>query len=246
MNDTLRSGNYCFVIGGSMSRSRSSLPRSADPAPNRVLVVDHDPWASRAITAALAGSSSLTLLPPAHTGTDALETLISARPNAVVMALNLPGPVSAIELISEMLRYHSSATIVVLTTTELGPRVSGALRAGAAAVVHKSVAEHTLRQIVLLAASGRTSEISRIDTEAVLVRGDPRLREYRSAVSVSPREREILTRICQGHTDERIAAMTGLSVWTVKSHAYNLRAKFQAKNRSQLILRAIEQRFFVA
>lgn len=209
-------------------------------------MVDHDPWASRAITAALAGSSSLTLLPPANTGTDALETLISARPNAVVMALNLPGPVSAIELISEMLRYHSSATIIVLTTTELGPRVSGALRAGALAVVHKSVAEHTLRQIVLLAASGRTSEIARIDTEAVLVQRDPRVSEHRSAGAISPREREILTRICQGHTDERIAAMTGLSVWTVKSHAYNLRAKFQVKNRSQLILRAIEQRFFVA
>lgn len=228
-----------------MSRSRSSHPRSTSHARNRVLVVDHDPWASRAITAALTSGTSLTLLPPAHTGTDALETLISALPDAVVMALNIPGPVSAIELISEMLRYHSSTTIVVLTTTELGERVAGALRAGAAAVVHKSVAEHTLRQIVLLAASARTSEISRIDTETVLARGDPRVREYRSAVSVSPREREILTRICQGHTDERIAAMTGLSVWTVKSHAYNLRAKFQVKNRSQLILRAIEQRFFV-
>lgn len=51
---------------------------------------------------------------------------------------------------------------------------------------------------------------------------------------LSPREREVLTLVSQGHTNKAIAAQLFVSPNTVKSHVSSLMSKMQATSRAQL------------
>jgi DNA-binding CsgD family transcriptional regulator len=59
-------------------------------------------------------------------------------------------------------------------------------------------------------------------------------------VSLSDREKEVLTWICLGKSNSQIAHILEISAWTVKIHVGNILSKLSAANRSHAIVRAIE------
>ena len=55
-------------------------------------------------------------------------------------------------------------------------------------------------------------------------------------ISLSPRQREVLMLVNDGHTDLEIAAALGIAPRTVRMHSDALRAKFRVNRRRQLRL----------
>ena len=60
----------------------------------------------------------------------------------------------------------------------------------------------------------------------------------------SPRELDILVRLCRGETYGAIARALGISPHTVDTHIRRLRSKAGVATRSQLVVLAVEQGFF--
>jgi DNA-binding CsgD family transcriptional regulator len=56
--------------------------------------------------------------------------------------------------------------------------------------------------------------------------------------NVTPKEKEVLSLLAQGLSSKEIASRLFISVHTVESHRKNLRFKFDAKNSSELIMKA--------
>jgi len=56
--------------------------------------------------------------------------------------------------------------------------------------------------------------------------------------NVTPKEKEVLGLLAQGLSSKEIACRLFISVHTVESHRKNLRFKFDAKNSSELIMKA--------
>ncbi len=56
----------------------------------------------------------------------------------------------------------------------------------------------------------------------------------------TPRELEVLTRLCKGHTYQAIARGLGISRHTVDTHLRRLRSKAGVTNSSQLVLVAVQ------
>ena len=56
---------------------------------------------------------------------------------------------------------------------------------------------------------------------------------------LTPREREVLASLCQGHCNKRIARHLGISLGTVKIHLHNIYEKLGVGNRATLIVLAI-------
>lgn len=52
---------------------------------------------------------------------------------------------------------------------------------------------------------------------------------------LTPREKEILKLLAEGHTNERIAKKLVISVYTVKNHVHNMLDKIGIQNRAQLV-----------
>jgi len=56
--------------------------------------------------------------------------------------------------------------------------------------------------------------------------------------NITPKEKEVLSLLAQGLSSKEIASHLFISVHTVESHRKNLRFKFDAKNSSELIMKA--------
>ena len=56
--------------------------------------------------------------------------------------------------------------------------------------------------------------------------------------NITPKEKEVLSLLAQGFSSKEIASRLFISVHTVESHRKNLRFKFDAKNSSELIMKA--------
>jgi len=66
-------------------------------------------------------------------------------------------------------------------------------------------------------------------------------KEKKSLITLSNREKEILSLICEQKANKEIAETLFISVRTVEGHRNKLLSKIQAKNTAGLIIYAIEQ-----
>ncbi|MET8136333.1 MULTISPECIES: helix-turn-helix transcriptional regulator [unclassified Streptomyces] len=62
--------------------------------------------------------------------------------------------------------------------------------------------------------------------------------------SFTPREREVLARLCLGETYRAIARSLGISTHTVDTHIRRVRSKAGVTNRSQLVSLSVELGLF--
>ena len=136
------------------------------------------------------------------------------------------------------------ARIVLLTTVSPGPGIARGLEAGAHAVLNKTAGERELVSIVRAASAGESPELLRGLAENIVISGDNLPDAPEAAPQLTAREMELLTLLCQGHGYEEIAAAQSVAMSTVKSHARNLRIKLGARNLAQLVVRALQFKFF--
>ena len=65
----------------------------------------------------------------------------------------------------------------------------------------------------------------------------------KSTASLTPRQREILKLVSQGHTNRDIAGRLAISVRTVEVHRFNLMRRLRVRNVAQLLRQALMRGF---
>jgi DNA-binding NarL/FixJ family response regulator len=68
------------------------------------------------------------------------------------------------------------------------------------------------------------------------------LQSENSSDGLSPREREILQLIAEGHSNKQIAEILCISIKTVQAHRTNIMAKLDLHDRSELVKYAIRKK----
>jgi len=81
-----------------------------------------------------------------------------------------------------------------------------------------------------LAQPGEAADLFLMDARAVALPD--------ANLSLTPREREVLTLLAEGHSNKRIARALGISVHTAKFHVAALIDKLDAEGRTSAVLRA--------
>ncbi|NMA78052.1 MAG: response regulator transcription factor [Actinomycetales bacterium] len=228
---------------GSASRSTSRAAASPDDRLS-VLIVDDDRWTTRAISLALSADPDLAPLAPVHSGDDAVAEYTRHRPDVVLMDLNMPHGIGGIEAIVEIRALHEDARVLVLTTISPGPGIARALEAGASAALNKTAADSALRAAVKAVAKGESPGLLRGLAQNIVVSGERLPDAPARSPALSPREQEVLGLICQGLGYEEMATTLRVQPWTVKTHAKSLREKLHADSLAQLVVRAIQYRFY--
>jgi DNA-binding CsgD family transcriptional regulator len=61
-------------------------------------------------------------------------------------------------------------------------------------------------------------------------------------VKPTPREREVIQLVCEGHTNKETSAILKISVKTVEAHRLNIMRKLRLASVSQLVRYAIRER----
>lgn len=206
----------------------------------RVVLVDDQSLIRSGIASLLTGGDagpSITVVGEASDGAAALSLVRSLRPDVVLMDLRMPGT-GGIEA-TRRIRADPACggvAILILTTFDTDQEVLGALRAGADGYVLKDADPVRLRSAVRSAATGEavldpavTRRVMAHAAAAPLRLPDPRL------AALTPREREVLAAVAQGHDNGTVARALQLSPETVRTYVSRLLGKLGATSRAQLV-----------
>lgn len=192
---------------------------------------------------------------------DALLELVSDHreklPTVIVSDVRMPGGMDGIELLGRLQAEERLARIPVVLLTAKGlaqDRVEG-YRAGAYAYLSKPFDPEELLSIVdnvivrneqmTCSESGGNKAMANIKSDLAVIKDILREREKfflkAAEVNVTPMEKEVLGLLCDGLSNNEIAAVRGIGKGGVKRAVSNLFLKTQTKTRTELVRWAMQR-----
>ncbi|MER5945668.1 response regulator transcription factor [Streptomyces sp. NPDC001904] len=209
----------------------------------RVLLVDDQPLIRSGLSVLIGETEDLEVAGEAGDGARAVELAASLRPDVVVMDLRMPG-MDGIEATRRITAGDSGSRVLVLTTFDEDDYVYGALRAGAGGFALKDMQLEDILAAVRVVAAGDAliapGVTRRLIADFVGRPGPVAARPPRSVQGITEREREVLTLVGLGRSNQEIADELVISMATTKSHVARLFTKLDARDRVQLVIIAYE------
>jgi DNA-binding NarL/FixJ family response regulator len=177
-------------------------------------------------------------------GREAIEVVRRTEPDVVLMDIRMP-VLDGIAATRELTASGSTTRVLVLTTYDLDRYVYDALSAGAAGFLLKATPPDRLVDGIRTVCAGESllaPQLTRRLIEEYLRHpapgnGDP----GPPFAELTDREREVLTLMARGLSNDEIAAQLVVAVATVKTHVNRLLAKLGVASRVQAVVLAYER-----
>jgi DNA-binding NarL/FixJ family response regulator len=204
----------------------------------RVLIADDHPVFRFGIRTLLKADPTMEVVGEATDGEEASKLADQLAPDVVLMDLNMPG-MNGIEAARRILVKHPEMHILVLTMFEDDDSVFAAMRAGARGYLLKGAEGGETLQAIRVASLGEAIFSPTIARRLMQYFGAPRPRgPSQPFPDLTEREREVLSLIAQGYTNQAIAEQLVISPKTVRNHISSIFSKLQVTSRLEAILRA--------
>jgi DNA-binding NarL/FixJ family response regulator len=171
---------------------------------------------------------------------EALTKVRALKPDVLTLDLTMPGG-SSIQLIEQLRREHPQTQVLVLTMHDDPAYLRAALAAGSAGYVVKAAADTELLSGIRAVCEGRVVvHVSRPTAQPALEpEGEAESRPTGTA-RLSSREREVLTLLARGHTNQESARLLYLSVKTIETYRARIADKLGLRSRADLVRYALE------
>ncbi len=188
----------------------------------------------------LGSEPDMEVVAEAATGEDVVERATEARPDVILMDIQMPG-VNGIEATRRILGINPEIGIVVLTMFEDDDSVFSAMRAGARGYVLKGAPPSEILKVLRAVGAGEAYFGPEIAKRLMDFFSAPEPASPAQAFpELTTREVEILDLIAHGHSNAKIAGRLFLSPKTVGNHISHIFTKLQVADRTQAIIRARE------
>lgn len=199
----------------------------------RVLLVDDHHLIREGLRRALDRAGDLEVVGEAASVNEAEGALSRLRPEVMVTDIRLPDG-DGLALTSRARSQYPKLGIVVLTMYAGDEQVVAAMEAGASCFVGKDAPTDEVIAAARRAVAAPRDFVAK-DLEAVLQRrGSAPVR-----TRLSPREREVLMLLADGHAIAEIARRLFIGESTAKTHVAKIYDKLGAANRAQAVMAAV-------
>jgi DNA-binding NarL/FixJ family response regulator len=211
--------------------------------PIRVMLADDQRLVRAGFRSILDGEDDITVVAEAGDGAEAVRVASAARPDVVLMDIRMP-VLDGIEATRQIVADQrlSDVKVVILTTFDLDDYVYTALKAGASGFLVKDTDPVELIHGVRVTAHGDAllapSVTRRLIAEfAMRIKVPPPSQDLNS---LTEREREVMTLVAAGLSNDEIASRLVVSPATAKTHVSRVLTKLRARDRAQLVVLAYE------
>jgi DNA-binding NarL/FixJ family response regulator len=207
----------------------------------RILVADDHDVVRRGVRALLEAERGWDVVAEASNGQQAVAAARRAKPDVAVLDIAMP-EMNGLEAARAIVAQHPRTEVLILTMHESEQVLREVLAAGARGYVLKSDAGRDLVAAVDALRRHRSFLAPRA-TEIALasVRTPPA-----ASASLTPREREVLQLLAEGHANKEVAATLGISTKTVEAHRSSLMRKLHARSAADLVRYAIRNKMIEA
>lgn len=205
------------------------------PDPIRILIVDDHAVVRKGLAMVLRLESDLEVAGEAENGRVGLDAARSLNPDIALVDLVMP-VMDGQEMALALRKSRPGIKIMMLTGTEVDDRVYDLVAAGIEGYVLKNIEPGELVRAIHAVAHGEAylhPDVMKKVVERMRPQSTP-------AISLTPRETEILEWMSTPNTYRQIARHFNISEETVRSHAKNILEKMKQPNRAQAVLAAMK------
>lgn len=216
----------------------------------RVVLADDHELVRTGLVKLLESFKDLVIVGEAGDGVEAVEKTKKLNPDVLVIDLSMPN-LSGIEATKIIRKECPKVAVLVLTMHEKEEYVYQILKSGARGYVLKDAGKDELATAIRTVAKGEkyfSSRISEIMVDGYL-RKNVQNEESASGeigdsdVSLTKREKEVLSLIAEGLNGEQISEKLFISPRTVDTHRTNIMQKLDIHGAAHLVKYAIEHGF---
>ena len=204
----------------------------------RVLVADDHKIVSEGLRNLL--EPEFELLEIVENGRDLVAAALKHHPDVIVADISMP-LMNGLEAARQLKQAGESAKIVFLTMHSDVTYAIRALDSGASGFVLKHAASSELITAIREALKGRTYITPMIAEDLVQAYRDGKKRPLDPSERLTPRQREVLQLIAEGHSAKEIAAILDISPRTAEFHKYRMMDVLEIKTTAELIQYAVKQ-----
>ena len=183
----------------------------------RVLLVDDHKLFRAGIRSLLQTVSDVEVVAEAGDGREGLRLIAIHHPDVVLMDVMMPG-LNGLDAAARVARTFPDTRVIMLSMNAGEGAVLQTLRAGAAGYLVKTADPAELELAIRAVVRGETFLSSAISQHVVAACRGQLDREQTSLERLSPRQREVLQLIAEGHTTKKIAKELGISVKTAEAY----------------------------
>jgi two-component system response regulator NreC len=203
----------------------------------RVVVAEDHHLVRQGIVKLLEGAADLQVVGEADDGAEAIRLVNTLQPDVIVLDIAMP-QFDGLEALRELSARQPKPRVVILSMHADPSLVRQALRAGALGYVVKQSVADELLAAVRAAHSGSmflSSGISGVIASDLLTEHPQNLLDR-----LSPREREVVKLIVEGHSAREIAESLRTSVKTVEKQRRDAMRKLDVDNLASLVRVSLE------
>ncbi|MCA2225403.1 response regulator transcription factor [Nonomuraea aurantiaca] len=205
----------------------------------KLVLADDQALVRAGFKALLDAQPDMTVVAEAADGAEAVRLSREHEPDVVLMDIRMPGT----DGLAATRQMPPGPRVIILTTFELDEYVFEALRGGASGFLVKDTEPAELIQAVRVVAAGEAL-LSPSVTRRLIAEYATRAKEPSAANhhldQLTDREREVLSLVGTGKTNDEIAADLFMSPATAKTHVSRAMMKLHARDRAQLVVIAYE------
>lgn len=206
----------------------------------RVLLIDDHTILRQGLKQLLEDHDGILICGEAGNGEEAILQALSLKPDIILMDINLP-KVNGYEASRAILTAWPTARIIVLTNQDDGHVLKRFLDLGVKGFLLKDVQVDELVDGIKRVMGGETLELSADLSEKMKTsRQNTRDASYDT---LTEREKEVLTALAKGYSNQQLADLLMVSPKTVHNHLYNIYSKIGVNTRAEAIVWAIEAGF---
>jgi two-component system response regulator NreC len=207
----------------------------------RLLLVDDHQIVRAGLRMLFMAEQDMDIVGEANNAQEALQAVRELKPDVVLMDVAMPG-MSGIEATRRIKEANPDVAVLALTMHEDEQYFFEMLNAGASGYMPKRAAPDDLVSAIRVVSQGNVflyPTLAKLLVKDFLHRSESDADH--TAEILTPREREVLTLIAEGHTNREIAEALSISPKTVDRHRENIMRKLNLHNRVELVKYAIQK-----
>lgn len=203
----------------------------------RVIIADDHPLVRHGIKTVFEAYDDIELVAEAENGKEAIEICEQYKPDIVIMDMIMP-ILDGAEATSQLIKKFPDIKVIALTSFNDKDLIKKSLKAGAISFILKNISGSKLVKTIKDVYKGKY-ELSPQATKILL----SELREKTDDnISLTKREKEILTYIVEGLSNKEIAKRMFLSNSTIQFHVSNVLSKLGVSKRTEAAYLALKQK----